>query len=84
MNDAALRKTLTAMLKSHRAQMSILRDLVARIDAIEASIQGLDPTFRDVLTVRLQETKQKAEAIYAGAIDAIDGAISRVKNGGSI
>jgi hypothetical protein len=80
-NESALRDTLLAIVNDSKTLYLMISALNDEIAAMRETVQGLDPTFSDVMAVRMKEIEKQKAPIVQAATDLYDEIFQRVRDG---
>jgi len=80
-NESRLRETLLYLAEDNRINYIMIASLTNEIAALRETVRGLDPTFREVLEVKRDESQERGEEHIRNAIAEYDQIIQRLKEG---
>ncbi len=80
-NESALKEVLIALFEDSRTNFIMAASLTNEIAALREAVRGLDPTFREVLEAKRNESEARGEEHIRNAIAEYDARIQRLKDG---
>ena len=80
-DESALKETLLYLAEDNRTNYIMIASLTNEIAALRETVRGLDPTFREVLEVKRDESEAIGERHINNAIAEYDQIVQRLKEG---
>jgi hypothetical protein len=80
-DESALKETLLYLAEDNRTNYIMIASLTNEIAALRETVRGLDPTFREVLEVKRDESEAIGERHIHNAIAEYDQIVQRLKDG---
>jgi len=81
MQDEKIRALLVYMLTQTKATHQLIAGTLSELSAIHGAVEGLDPTFGDVLEQKRQEAQESLDEVTRDSIAQYDEMIRRISSG---
>jgi hypothetical protein len=79
-DESRLRETLLYLAEDNRTNYIMIASLTNEIAALREAVRGLDPTFREVLEMKRDESQEVGEEHIHNALSEYDRIIQRLKD----